>query len=121
MLTPCLSIALLLAPAAEPERPKDYYPRTLDEVRKQLAELAKLSAEADKGKAERLAALNRLRAYRFLASVPWEDVTLDDHMNRAAQAAADLCAKLGRIDHAPKNPGLSEAEFKLAYEGTTHS
>src|SRR5262249_50213938 len=39
----------------------------------------------------------------------------------ACDAAVQLLAKIGHLDHTPKNPGLPEDEYKLAYKGTSHS
>jgi hypothetical protein len=48
-------------------------------------------------------------------------VTLDDDANAACEAGVKLCAKIGRIEHTPTNPGLPEDEFQLAYKGTSRS
>src|SRR5262249_21461524 len=37
------------------------------------------------------------------------------------EAGTALLAKIGRLDHTPKNPGLPEDDFKLAYKGTSRS
>ena len=71
--------------------------------------------------AEREEALRRLKAYRYLAGVPYDDLRLDDEDNTACVAGARLCAKLGRLEHKPANPGLPEDEFQLAYKGTSRS
>jgi hypothetical protein len=64
--------------------------------------------------------LRRLNAYRYLCGVPC-DVTLKPEYNDYAQAAADLCARIGRLDHRPSNPGISDEAFKKARTGTEHS
>jgi len=96
--------------------------RTADEIKKKLAEITASPAKEPGGMAaEREAALRRLKAYRYLAGVPYDDLTLDDDANTACEAGARLCAKLGRLEHLPKNPGLPEADFDLAYKGTSRS
>jgi hypothetical protein len=65
-------------------------------------------------------ATQRLNAYRYLVGVAY-DVTLSEKYCDLAQAAADICAKIGELNHTPKNPGMPEAEYKKAYEGTTHA
>jgi hypothetical protein len=97
-------------------------PRTLDEVKKALAEIAAPpEKKPDAATAERQAALRRLKAYRYLSGVPHDDLVLDDDLNAACDAGARLCEKLGRLEHTPKNPGWPEDEFRLAYRGTSQS
>jgi hypothetical protein len=89
---------------------------TADEIKKKLAEIM----TPKDGAGEREAALRRLKAYRFLAGLPY-DITLDDEYNAACEAGAKLCAKLGKLDHTPDNPGLPEDDYKLAFKGTSKS
>jgi len=126
-LSAILSLALLagLALAAddkpEPGDPKAFYPRSREDIKKALAEISTPGPmNPDALAAEREAGLRRLKAYRYLAEVP-ADVVLDDELNRYAQAATKLCAKLGRLDHKPANPGLPEEEYQLGIKGTTRS
>src|SRR5689334_9610383 len=112
----CLAGLILLPAIASAET------RTADEIKKKLAEITAPPAKDPGGTAsERDTALRRLKAYRYLAGVPYDDLTLDDDANAACEAGAGLCAKLGRLEHQPKNPGLPEAEFDLAYKGTSRS
>jgi hypothetical protein len=96
--------------------------RTADEIKKKLAEITAPPDKEPEGMAgEREGALRRLKAYRYLAGVPYDDLALDDDYNAACEAAAKLCAKLGRIDHKPPNAGLPEDEYKLAVKGAGQS
>ena len=98
------------------------YPRSAEQIKKKLAEIDPPDKKADGEAAEREAALRRLKAYRYLCEVPYENMSLDDHMNKASFTGSLLCEKLGRLDHAPKdNPGMSAAEFALGCEGTSKS
>lgn len=114
------------------------YPKGVEQIRAKLAEiLGPAKPEAEKKPTRRKnpvptanptdkiseedAALQRLKAYRYLCDLPYEDLTLDDKMTQAAQAAAGICAKIGKLDHKPANPGMPEEEYKLAYEGTSHA
>jgi uncharacterized protein YkwD len=113
--------ALLLLAALAPAADEPAKPRTADEIKKKLAEISAVPPKEAKDMAgERAAALRRLNAYRYLAGVP-HDVELDDDANAACQAAAKICAKIGRIDHKPDNPGLPEDDYKLAIKGTSRS
>jgi uncharacterized protein YkwD len=98
------------------------FARTKEQIKKKLQEISTaLSAKVDRAAAEREAALRRLKAYRYLCEVPYANLALDDKMNKGAAAASRICAKLGRLDHQPSNPGLPKAEYKLAYQGATRS
>jgi uncharacterized protein YkwD len=95
--------------------------RTAEDVRKKLAEILTPPEKQPEGLAgEREAALRRLNAYRYLAGVP-HDVFLDGEYDKAAQAGAGLCERIGRLDHTPANPGMPEDEFRYAYRGTSRS
>ena len=98
------------------------YSRSLDQIKKDLAAILappakKLDAEA----AERDDALRKLKAFRYLAEVPYENLAIDDESNNLALAAAKICDKLGKLDHKPANPGLPEAEYKIAAKGAAGS
>jgi hypothetical protein len=67
-----------------------------------------------------LYALARLNAYRYLCDVP-HDIKLTATQCDYARAAAQLCARLGHLEHYPTNPGLPEDQFKKAYYGTSHA
>jgi uncharacterized protein YkwD len=99
------------------------YPRTVEQIREKVAEaLAPAEATDDKLAVERDVALRRLKLYRYVVGVPADNLVLDDDLNRAAQAACRICAKLGRLDHRPpKVSGMTEAEYKLAYQGASRS
>lgn len=91
--------------------------RSPDVIYKTLQKILSDDKDAD----ENTRALQRLKAYRYLAEVPYEDLTLDPEYNKACQAGAKLCEMIGMLEHTPKNPGLPEEEFKLAYKGTSRS
>ena len=122
MSAPCSAIScaalllsgLFLAPL--PSSAGEKAPRTLEEIKKTLSGIL-TPKKAD----EKEQALQKLKAYRYLAEVPYEDLGLDPEMNEACQAGAALCKKLGRLDHNPKNPGMPEDEFKLAHKGVSRS
>jgi uncharacterized protein YkwD len=116
-----LAAVLLLSPFA-PAADEPAKARTADAVKKKLAEITEKPAKEPAGMAgERAAALRRLKAYRYLAGLPFDDLALDDDANAACEAAARLCAKLGRLSHNPDNPGLPEDEYKLALKGASRS
>jgi hypothetical protein len=97
------------------------YGRTREQIARKIAEITAPAKTKSDQAAERDDALRRLRAYRYVSEVPYEDVVLDEEMNRLTDAAARICETIGRIDHKPPNPGLPEAEYKLAFKGASSS
>lgn len=110
---------------------KRLYPVPLDQLREDLAGIAK-QAEAAKPKTERrpgsrddpayatAKALAALRAVRRVAGVPWEAVVADELACTRAQAAVELTARVGGIRMRPENPGLPEEEYKVALSALDH-
>jgi hypothetical protein len=96
------------------------YPRGVSDIKNKLAEILRSPAKPGTNPEEE-AGFRRLKAYRYLVEVPYENLELDKEASQGAQAAAAICEKLGRLDHQPKNPGLPEAEYKLALSGAQHS
>jgi hypothetical protein len=96
------------------------YPRSQSEMKTSLAAIfnAPFKPGSD---VEAETALRRLKAARYLAEVPYEDLELDPELTKAAQAAAAICLKLGKLDHDPPNPGLPEKEYQLALLGAKNS
>jgi hypothetical protein len=94
------------------------YRRSLEEIKKNVWAImgAPPKAEPDYD-----AALRRLKAYRYLAELPYENLQLDAEMAKSTLAAAQICEKLKEVTHFPKNPGLPEAEYKIAANGCAHS
>jgi hypothetical protein len=100
---------------------RDTYPLSIDKIKTTLADLSKPPAGDNPIARERAAALQRLKAYRFLSSVPYENLKLDDSLNDYTTAAAKICEKLKKLDHNPPNPGLPEEEYKKALIGAQKS
>ncbi len=99
-------------------------PKSQEETRRVLGEILDgKSPGGDRASAvpgatpDRVGALRRLTAYRYLCDVPYADLVLGEHENRHADAAAMICSRLGRLSHEPPNPGLPEAEFKAGALG----
>lgn len=96
--------------------------RTFEAIKKRLADITAVpDKKVDETTAENEAALRKLKAYRYLCEVPYENVVLDKDMSAHALAGSKLCEKIGKLDHTPANPGWPEADYKFAYEGTTHT
>jgi hypothetical protein len=94
--------------------------RTVKELRDAIAAIQRSGERpSDAAAAERHDALRRLKTYRYLAGVPYEDMELDEQLCKEARAGARLCERLGRLEHKPTNPGLPADEFELAYKGTS--
>lgn len=72
--------------------------------------------------ADRHAALRRLAAYRRLCGLPFAELSLVPDWNLRCDAAAEVCRRLGHLDHTPEQPpGFDAARYKLGYEGASHS
>lgn len=103
------------------------FPRSLASIRTQLKEILRPPAKVagtdkDPKLAERLAALRRLQAYRYLCMLPWKEMVLDPTMNELCEAAAKICERLGKLDHTPpKPPGMDEETYQKGYRGASHS
>jgi hypothetical protein len=107
------------------QRFKDGVPvfaKSVAQIKQRLAEINTSDKEQqDPVATDREAALRRLKAYRYLTDVPYRNLVLNEEMNQGAQAACRICAKLGRMDHSPTNPGMPEAEFQRAFKGANSS
>ncbi len=105
------------------------FPRSLSSIQAQLREILKPGAVAsaagatgDPKLSERLAALRRLQAYRFLCMLSWKEMELDPTMNTLCEAAAQVCERLGRLDHTPPKPaGMDDETYRKGYRGASHS
>jgi hypothetical protein len=97
------------------------YPISFEKIKSTLAELAKPPAGLDGLAAERQAALQKIKAYRFMCGLPYQHLQLDDQLNEYTEAAAKICAALKGLTHNPSNPGWPEAEYKKAQIGCQKS
>jgi hypothetical protein len=96
------------------------YPKGQTLMRYTLAAISKTKIEGTNS-SEVAQAVRRAMQYRYLCDVPWEGLSVDAKMTTEAAAAARACEMLGRLSHQPPNPGMSEAEYKLAKFGASHS
>lgn len=95
------------------------YPRSQSVIRADLTAIARTHVPGTES-VEVALAVRRVMAYRYLCEVPHEGIEVDAEMTRQAQAAADICARLGRLSHDPPNPGLTDEQYKLAFFGAKH-
>jgi hypothetical protein len=115
--SPCLWMGLFLLGTGSARAGDKLHPRSLDDLKKTLTAII----AAGNKTAEETQALQRLKAYRYLAEIPHEDLTLEEDYNKMCLEGAKLCQKLGTLEHRPTNPGLPEAEFQVAFKGTSRS
>ncbi len=80
---------------------------------------AKASAADPVADNERVLALRRLNAYRYLAELP-ADVGLDAEQNAGAESAAKLIAAGGKLQREPANPGWPDAQYDAARKALEH-
>jgi len=95
--------------------------RSLEEIKRTLDETAKGPAVPGANDEQTAEAMRRLQAYRYLAEVPYANLEIDEVYAKKATAAAKICELLGKLSHEPANPGLPEAEYKIALEGARNS
>jgi hypothetical protein len=96
------------------------YPKTAEEIRSTLREILQEPAAPDVAY-EPAAALRQLKAYRYLAGLPYRHLTLDRHFSALAADAADICRRLGHLTHAPENPGLPAEQYERARLATKNA
>lgn len=101
------------------------FPRTSKALLEELATILAVPEEpeeTDPIEGDRAAALRRLQAYRSLCNVPWEDMSLVPEWNELCNAAAEVCRRLGRLDHTPARPKDTDDElFSDARKGASKS
>lgn len=95
--------------------------RLLAELRAILQQPPLVDA-ADTQIGARSEALRRLQAYRHLCGLPWQQMSLVPEWNQRCDAAAEVCRRLGRLDHdPPRPPGVDDARYELGRDGARHS
>ncbi len=99
------------------------FPRAPQVLRDTLSGILKSDGAlpSDELQADRALALRQLKAYRFLAGVPYADIELDAELNALAQAGSEICAALKRITHEPPNPGWPAERYAPAARGAQGS
>lgn len=95
---------------AEHERSLDSLKQTVEEIQ------GRQGGAEDDGIQE---AINDLNTFRFLCGLDYQ-VGLDGTYNTKATAAASICNALGRLSHAPENPGWEKGRYQVAREGAGH-
>lgn len=66
-------------------------------------------------------AMAKLREYRYLCGLPYEDLQIDKEYIARNLDAVIVLKKLGTINHFPANPGVPEDVYKSGYIGTSSS
>ena len=103
--------------AAEPDPAN--YPRSQGEIK---AMIQMLAPKKGAGASVENEYMQRLKQYRFIAGVPYEDLTWDETDATLAKHAAIVDAKLNKLTHNPEHPpGMSDADYELGKEGAGQS
>jgi uncharacterized protein YkwD len=103
------------------DRVRDFrYPRSASEIRSTLGRILE-EPTAPGVVEEAAAALRRLKAYRYLAGIPYRHLTLDEHLGELATAAAGICRRLGHLSHTPDNPGWPAEQYERARLGAKNA
>jgi hypothetical protein len=92
--------------------------RTPAEIVADLTAIGDLQRHSNETKEQQVAsALRRVRAYRSLIGLR-TDVSVDAAYTELAEAAAEICMRLGTLTHTPSRPpGMSDAQYDLASQG----
>jgi len=100
-------------------------PRRYAELQEAFATISLLpipSASSGNGlAAERTLALRRLQCYRAFVGIPYEGLALTAELNKYADAAAEICQAIDRLDHNPPNPNWPEEKYQFALKATRAS
>lgn len=100
------------------------FPVAGDALEAELAEARVVppSVDGDPRSGDRMFALARLRTYRALCGLRWRHIELNPVWNDLCDAAGEVCAAHGKLDHTPpKPPGFDEERYRAGYEGASHS
>jgi hypothetical protein len=104
--------ACLMCSAFAADGPDAQYPRSAGELKALLQILSPASNDTKE------LYLSRVRQYRLICNVPHENLTWNDEQEKLADAAAGICAKLGKLTHNPERPaGMSDADYELGKKG----
>ncbi|MEO0480787.1 MAG: hypothetical protein AAF196_15045 [Planctomycetota bacterium] len=76
----------------------------------------------DQHSEKRLFALRRLKAYRALCGLRWQDLELNPEWNDLCDAASEVCQANGGLSHTPsKPPGFDDERFEQGALGAKSS
>ncbi|MBA3699819.1 MAG: hypothetical protein H0W78_13305 [Planctomycetes bacterium] len=116
--TALLAMMLTTLPSADVSEPLDRTSgRSPSEVKAMLQLLA-----PSRGASAQDTYLARVRQYRYLCGVPFETLAFNARQGELATAAAGICARLGKLTHAPERPpGMSDADYQLGKDGAGQS
>jgi len=94
--------------------------RSQNDIQQAFKRIEAAARQAVPGNRDHERALALLNKYRYLCGVP-HDVVLKKEYTDLAQAAAEICARLGALNHHPPNPGWPEKEYRPARTGAEQS
>lgn len=117
LLVVSLLIAGYAVSAAAADGEASWYPKPLGEMKAILTVMA-----PDAGNQMKEQYIQRLKMYRYVCGVPYEDVIWDDEYANLAHHASLVCSKLDKLTHSPSKPaGMSDEEYKLGKRGAGES
>ena len=119
VLATLLLFATVGARAFAESAPDANFPRSQGELKAMLQILAPAKGSAHTLENEYLA---RLKQYRYICNVPFENLQWDAGYQELAEHAASINSKLGKLTHTPERPaGMSDAEYDLGKRGAGQS
>jgi hypothetical protein len=97
-----------------------WYPKSQGEMKAMLIVLAQ--QQNDSGERMKSNYLQRLKTYRYVCGVPFEDLAWDDEYASLTHHASLVCSQLNKLTHTPEKPaGMSEQEYALGKRGAGES
>jgi hypothetical protein len=95
------------------------YPHKLGEIKAMVQLLSPKKGSRDSVQNEYI---KRLKIYRYLCGLPFENLQWDDKLANLATHASIVCSKLNKLTHTPEHPpGMADAEYELGKTGCGQS
>lgn len=118
----CLGLLLtasMLSSLRGAEDDRSIYPRSQGELK---AVLQMLSPRRNGGSTVQTEYIQRLKQYRFIVGVPYENLQWDATQADLCQHATKILAMIGKLTHNPEKPaGMSDEEYVLCKKGCGQS
>lgn len=112
-------LALLVCLAVSGSDDPAFYPRSQGEIK---AVLQMLQPKNAGGSTLQTEYIQRLKQYRFLAGIPYENLQWDDTQADLCQHAVKVLQAVGKLTHNPEKPsGMSDSDYALGKKGCGQS
>ena len=118
-LTIALLFAFCSASLLAEEKEPTWYPKSQSEMKAMLTVLAPQRDAKERMKDDYI---QRLKMYRYVCDVAFEDLTWEEAYAKLAHHASLICSKLNKLTHNPEQPpGMSDEDYALGKQGAGQS